>query len=335
MRVWAAGWARVGCHREEGRTQGSLSVQQRLEVELRRKARARWRPPRRRKPPRRRPTARRRPRRAGETADDRAFDGAAGDQRGAEAPASTSRRDAEPARRRARRAEGLASGIRLDGGHDEAERRGLPSSVRAVMKRAVPVEPARVTRSTVEDERKRRLLQDHCKPGSIRVMGRVRPAAKGEGDCRRTPSDSEIVLSRRARTGASTTFDHVGAGRPGGVFEEWSRCSTVLSGFNVCIFAYGQTGSGRPSRWRASARRPLAASTRALRASSSSSGEESDELGGSGARRTLDFDVQVSTSRSTTRISATSSPPEADKGGKGSFEKRSQGLEPRSIEGRR
>ena len=127
--------------------------------------------------------------------------------------------------------------------------------LRAAMERAVSaVEPARLAAVDKwrNERKKRRILQDTLQTlkGSIRVMCRVRPAAKGEGDIAvATPSDADVVLSLPGKDGRKAfAFDHVfGAGTTqAAVFEEVEPVlDSVLAGFNVCIFAYGQTGSGK------------------------------------------------------------------------------------------
>ena len=100
---------------------------------------------------------------------------------------------------------------------------------------------------------KRRALQDELQEikGSIRVMCRVRPAGRDEGESAVTTfSDTDVAITMNpGKDGRkSFTFDCVFGpeSHQAAVFEEVEPVlDSVLGGFNVCIFAYGQTGSGK------------------------------------------------------------------------------------------
>eukprot|EP00276_Gloeochaete_wittrockiana_P008853 CAMPEP_0184658688 /NCGR_PEP_ID=MMETSP0308-20130426/26510_1 /TAXON_ID=38269 /ORGANISM="Gloeochaete witrockiana, Strain SAG 46.84" /LENGTH=870 /DNA_ID=CAMNT_0027097865 /DNA_START=48 /DNA_END=2660 /DNA_ORIENTATION=+ len=88
--------------------------------------------------------------------------------------------------------------------------------------------------------------------GNIRVYCRARPLnseerANGEKFCCEFPDDSEIIIE--GPTGKkSFEFDRIfsPACNQEQVFEDTRPLVTsVLDGYNVCIFAYGQTGSGK------------------------------------------------------------------------------------------
>eukprot|EP00752_Nemacystus_decipiens_P004692 g4280.t1 len=98
--------------------------------------------------------------------------------------------------------------------------------------------------------------------GNIRVLARVRPMVEvelksGKGaDVTSFPADEDIVI-KKPKEGArgreemtETHFEFDRVFKPDssqeGVFEAVSPLVTsVLDGYNVCIFAYGQTGSGK------------------------------------------------------------------------------------------
>ncbi|CAM9964001.1 unnamed protein product, partial [Discosporangium mesarthrocarpum] len=98
--------------------------------------------------------------------------------------------------------------------------------------------------------------------GNIRVLARVRPMVEVEvesgksTDVTEFPTDEDLVIKRSVlgmytkdeQTDNKFEFDRVF--RPdstqGGVYTAVSPIITsVLDGYNVCIFAYGQTGSGK------------------------------------------------------------------------------------------
>lgn len=89
--------------------------------------------------------------------------------------------------------------------------------------------------------------------GNIRVFCRVRPASKkelesGHEECVAFPEEGELQVRNAKNKSKSWEFDQVF--RPGTnnaqVFEQTRDLVTsVLDGYNVCIFAYGQTGSGK------------------------------------------------------------------------------------------
>ncbi|CAM9983991.1 unnamed protein product, partial [Hapterophycus canaliculatus] len=98
--------------------------------------------------------------------------------------------------------------------------------------------------------------------GNIRVLARVRPMVEVElqsgkdADVASFPADQDIVI-KKAKEGprgreevTETHFEFDRVFKPDstqeGVFEAVSPLVTsVLDGYNVCIFAYGQTGSGK------------------------------------------------------------------------------------------
>eukprot|EP00741_Cyanophora_paradoxa_P021668 tig00000241_g20914.t1 len=88
--------------------------------------------------------------------------------------------------------------------------------------------------------------------GNIRVFARVRPllkeeAARGEAACVEITDEQELTVDGPSGKKAFE-FDRVyGLGTTQAqVFEDTKPLVTsVLDGFNVCIFAYGQTGSGK------------------------------------------------------------------------------------------
>jgi len=91
--------------------------------------------------------------------------------------------------------------------------------------------------------------------GNIRVYCRVRPANDREKadpnnkEAIAYPEEGQMVIANEEKK-ASHSFDFEQIFRPGTtqeqVFAEVSGLVTsVMDGFNVCIFAYGQTGSGK------------------------------------------------------------------------------------------
>uniref|UniRef100_A0A0G4IFR3 Kinesin-like protein n=1 Tax=Chromera velia CCMP2878 TaxID=1169474 RepID=A0A0G4IFR3_9ALVE len=91
--------------------------------------------------------------------------------------------------------------------------------------------------------------------GNIRVFARVRPM--GQNEARDEPPEGTITFADDNKLAVYSTqdqrkkwfeFDRVFSPSEGqaGVFEEAKPLATsVLDGYNVCIFAYGQTGSGK------------------------------------------------------------------------------------------
>ena len=92
--------------------------------------------------------------------------------------------------------------------------------------------------------------------GNIRVFCRVRPllgdeVSRGDPVCASFPADGEIAVTNSRRQRKVWEFDQVF--QPGTtnetVFSDIAPLLTsVLDGYNVCIFAYGQTGSGKTVR---------------------------------------------------------------------------------------
>ncbi|EGB03936.1 hypothetical protein AURANDRAFT_1243, partial [Aureococcus anophagefferens] len=91
--------------------------------------------------------------------------------------------------------------------------------------------------------------------GNIRVFCRVRPVSKREREhagedmasCVSFPNDGEINVAsgRKEKTFEYDQVFNVDS-KQADVYEEISGLVTsVLDGYNVCIFAYGQTGSGK------------------------------------------------------------------------------------------
>ncbi|GBG25229.1 Kinesin, putative [Hondaea fermentalgiana] len=86
--------------------------------------------------------------------------------------------------------------------------------------------------------------------GNIRVLCRVRPALDFEENdvVVRFPQDGAVELRNAKGREKSWEFDHVFKSDADNakVFEQVSDlCTSILDGYNVCIFAYGQTGSGK------------------------------------------------------------------------------------------
>mmetsp|Transcript_447 Transcript_447/g.1069 ORF Transcript_447/g.1069 Transcript_447/m.1069 type:complete len:893 (+) Transcript_447:493-3171(+) len=86
--------------------------------------------------------------------------------------------------------------------------------------------------------------------GNIRVLCRVRPALDFEENdvIVRFPEDGTVELKNSKGREKSWEFDHVFKSNADNakVFEQVSDlCTSILDGYNVCIFAYGQTGSGK------------------------------------------------------------------------------------------
>ena len=89
--------------------------------------------------------------------------------------------------------------------------------------------------------------------GNIRVYCRVRPLSQREGEGEQssvsvTDAGSLTVVNPEKRSSHQFEFEQVfsPASTQAEVFAEVSELVTsVLDGFNVCIFAYGQTGSGK------------------------------------------------------------------------------------------
>eukprot|EP00741_Cyanophora_paradoxa_P007174 tig00001085_g6942.t1 len=89
--------------------------------------------------------------------------------------------------------------------------------------------------------------------GNIRVFCRVRPATGLEATkgipCVTFPDEDEVCIHNPGN-GRTSMFEFDRVFRPGisqeEVFEEAEPLMTsVMDGYNVCIFAYGQTGSGK------------------------------------------------------------------------------------------
>ncbi|GMH52507.1 hypothetical protein TrST_g5623 [Triparma strigata] len=92
--------------------------------------------------------------------------------------------------------------------------------------------------------------------GNIRVFARCRPPSKKElssGDesstiCVEFPADGEVAMKNEKGKEKNWEFDQVfnTGSTQEQVYKEVSPLVTsVLDGFNVCIFAYGQTGTGK------------------------------------------------------------------------------------------
>ena len=116
------------------------------------------------------------------------------------------------------------------------------------------------TRSKYQAEIKlRRQLHNQLQElrGNIRVFVRVRPvsareASKGLAACVQLPKQDAIALSlpddAGVPAGKPLEFDRVFAPKDAqtSIFDECQPLVTsVLDGYNVCIFAYGQTGAGK------------------------------------------------------------------------------------------
>lgn len=95
-----------------------------------------------------------------------------------------------------------------------------------------------------------------CRQGNIRVMCRVRPVLpverqSGEAEvATQFPQEDTVVLAPKRGGGSKQVFEFDRVFQPevsqSSVFEEVRPLVTsVMDGYNVCIFAYGQTGSGK------------------------------------------------------------------------------------------
>jgi hypothetical protein len=84
--------------------------------------------------------------------------------------------------------------------------------------------------------------------GNIRVFARARPSFEGEKNHLAFPQVDALVLEAAGVRPQSFAFDRVfgPAAKQDEVFEDLVPLVTsVLDGYNVCLFAYGQTGSGK------------------------------------------------------------------------------------------
>jgi len=86
--------------------------------------------------------------------------------------------------------------------------------------------------------------------GNIRVLCRVRPALDFEKKdiAVRLPEEGTVELTNVNGREKQWEFDHVFRSNAtnADVFAEVADlCTSILDGYNVCIFAYGQTGSGK------------------------------------------------------------------------------------------
>ncbi|CAM9642440.1 unnamed protein product, partial [Chrysoparadoxa australica] len=119
----------------------------------------------------------------------------------------------------------------------------------------------------LKENKARKLLHNKLMDlqGNIRVMARVRPMLQVEEKSGRGvnvaeyPTDEDITVSKDDVTQNSFEFDRVF--RPDSSQESvfagvQPLITSVLDGYNVCIFAYGQTGSGKTFTMEGSAENP-------------------------------------------------------------------------------
>eukprot|EP01105_Mastigella_eilhardi_P014101 TRINITY_DN3204_c0_g1_i1.p1 TRINITY_DN3204_c0_g1~~TRINITY_DN3204_c0_g1_i1.p1 ORF type:complete len:1248 (-),score=453.56 TRINITY_DN3204_c0_g1_i1:56-3799(-) len=142
-----------------------------------------------------------------------------------------------------------------------AQQRSIVPQIFTVAFQALQRTLARTNKRTMEalkkynkEIRKNRVLYNQMQDlkGSIRVYSRVRPLTQEEMDGGAKmyitfPEDDQMVVTDKG-VKKSFTFDRIFA--PGStqtdVFLDTAPLiSSVLDGYNVCIFAYGQTGSGK------------------------------------------------------------------------------------------
>ena len=116
---------------------------------------------------------------------------------------------------------------------------------------------AKLKKEVVERRRLHNLVQEL--KGNIRVFCRVRPlsqkdVAAGQRPAVTFPGENEVSIDVGGKAQGfqyAAVFDP--ASTQEAVFEETQPLVTsVLDGFNVCIFAYGQTGSGKTHTMQAS-----------------------------------------------------------------------------------
>jgi hypothetical protein len=131
----------------------------------------------------------------------------------------------------------------------------IAGSMQSEMDRA----KAKLKKEVVERRRLHNLVQEL--KGNIRVFCRVRPmsqkdVALGQKPAVSYPGDNEVSIDVGGKAQGfqyDVVFDP--ASTQEAVFEETQPLVTsVLDGFNVCIFAYGQTGSGKTHTMQASGR---------------------------------------------------------------------------------
>uniref|UniRef100_A0A0G4IDS4 Kinesin-like protein n=1 Tax=Chromera velia CCMP2878 TaxID=1169474 RepID=A0A0G4IDS4_9ALVE len=127
----------------------------------------------------------------------------------------------------------------------------VESSVPALVA-AKDAEVAAIQEKFVKEATLRRQLHNLVQElrGNIRVYCRVRPLMKGEPkSCISFPGEDEIRISNELSGQRKTfRFDKIFQmdSTQQMVFEEVQALVTsVMDGYNVCIFAYGQTGSGK------------------------------------------------------------------------------------------
>eukprot|EP01012_Entosiphon_sulcatum_P039254 TRINITY_DN5159_c0_g1_i1.p2 TRINITY_DN5159_c0_g1~~TRINITY_DN5159_c0_g1_i1.p2 ORF type:complete len:805 (+),score=202.62 TRINITY_DN5159_c0_g1_i1:3523-5937(+) len=103
-----------------------------------------------------------------------------------------------------------------------------------------------------KEERLRRQLYNELQElkGNIRVYCRLKPADEANGELAARLDDNTAVWINEVGTGKQHVFEFDACFGPMATQEEIFAdvrplATSVLDGFNVCIFAYGQTGSGK------------------------------------------------------------------------------------------
>ena len=153
----------------------------------------------------------------------------------------------------------MRESIRLELGRMEAAQLRTVEAVCASMKKLAGASNLVVANYRREKSERRRLFNVVQElRGNIRVFCRVRPLTTGESargavaaSCVHFDDDDDgtvTIVNPKSGRKRSWEFDKVfrPAANNAAIFcEVRELCTSILDGYNVCIFAYGQTGSGK------------------------------------------------------------------------------------------